>query len=300
MKKDLPFNEIQEYLISKQIDFKTKGENTTKSHINICCPFCSDDRYHLGINLQTLQANCWRCGPKHLTIIVKEIERCSYRDAQYIADHLKVFNKPETFEPIETFKSIPNFLKYFNPNLNKVCRRYLEGRNFDPDYIGRKYKLMSSDIIGDFKYRLIAPIFMKYRPVSVIGRDVTNKSPSPYKLLSDEKSLCPREKILYNADTVNGKAILVEGIFDVFRIGNSAVATLSTTVSKQQILSLIKLNLKKIFIIFDSEEVAQKRAKNVAQQLAGFIRTVEVVDIGRGDPGEMDEEEANYIRKHLL
>jgi len=53
--------------------------------------------------------------------------------------------------------------------------------------------------------------------------------------------------------------IIVEGITDVWRLGDGAVATFTKNFTREQILLLKKKNIKEAFVFYDSDAVGQSK-----------------------------------------
>jgi DNA primase len=184
---------------------------------------------------------------------------------------------------------------------NPVAKRYLEKRNFDPAYLEQKYGIRYTNMVGDYKFRIIIPIYKDKRIVSFTGRDYTGKQEPRYKNLSIEKSVHNPKHLLYNQDNVkyNAQTIGVcEGPFDVMRLGDGFVATLGIKVTEEQIRLLAKY--KNVYVLFDPEKQAQERAKNLAERVAIFGAKVYIIDTELGhDPGDMTEKEVQEIRNFI-
>jgi len=184
-------------------------------------------------------------------------------------------------------------------NLQSYHKTYLAQRNHDPDYLAQKYQLMGTLPAGPYALRIMAPIFYQGQWVSYQGRDITGKTPLKYKACKKELEIIHHKNILYNLDNCKRKEIIVvEGLFDVWRLGDDTCATFGTSVSKKQINVLSKF--KRVFIMFDSEQLAQKKAKELADQLS--LLGVESINISlsEGDPGDMATDDANKLKSELL
>lgn len=44
------------------IAYRSYGKNVGRENINICCPFCGEERFHCGIHRAHLYFHCWVCG----------------------------------------------------------------------------------------------------------------------------------------------------------------------------------------------------------------------------------------------
>lgn len=292
---------LTDYLSRKGIRYRERGENVGKNWIGLNCVWCSDSYFHLGVHLSSGMMSCFRCGRKgHVRNFIAQIEG-NYSAAKAIVEQFDFVNEIREVK-FGDEKALSNLLKDFVSPLPLAHRKYLESRRFDPSYIERKYQVMAANHHGKFKFRVIIPVIMNHQVVSFIGRDITDRSPLRYKNLPDEKSLRHRKEILYNVDNVTGtSAIVVEGTTDVWRIGDGAVATLTTSFSKRQVETVANLGIKNCFIMYDSEKNAQDRAEKLAKCLAPFINHVEIVTLDDGrDPADLTEKEVRELRRDLL
>ena len=56
--------EIRHALEVERIEYRDRGTNVGADHINICCPFCSDEKFHCGIHETKYIFHCWVCGSR--------------------------------------------------------------------------------------------------------------------------------------------------------------------------------------------------------------------------------------------
>ncbi|MBU2060153.1 MAG: toprim domain-containing protein, partial [Gammaproteobacteria bacterium] len=168
------------------------------------------------------------------------------------------------------------------------------------DEIIYKYKLRACYNIGriQFKYRIFIPIIINNQTVCYTARDVTNSREPRYLNCPNQNAITPIKNCLYNIDTVADKMIIVEGPFDVLRIGDGCVATFGTEFTEKQIKTIAELKLKKITIIFDID--AQKQAVNLRKYLYSFCNDVEIFKINVKDPAELNINSVGEIRKRFL
>jgi DNA primase len=179
-----------------------------------------------------------------------------------------------------------------------IHREYLASRNFDPVYIFAKYKLRCNGPLGNFRLRLIIPFYERKRLVTYTTRDVTNKARIPYIHCSKEKSILNPKDTLYNIDTVEDTALILEGVTDVWRMGDATVATMGDkwTVKQMRLLR----NLKRGFVLYDAEEEAQENARRLAKNLSITVPEVHVLELGIGDPADISPDDAKSIRKEIF
>lgn len=178
-------------------------------------------------------------------------------------------------------------------------RKYLEDRNFDPDYLEEKYKLRGTDHLGKYKFRIIVPVLQNYKTVSFISRDVTNQQEMRYMACPKSMEIVEAKHTLYNIDNCFlDYAIGVEGVFDVFRIGDNCFGTLGTSFTEWQIAQMRKF--KKVFFLYDSEDEAQMKAEKALFELNSFGIETEILTLNTGgDPAELSDDDVVELKKDL-
>lgn len=296
--------DIFAYFDERNVEYTTEGKNVSAGWVNIQCfnPACDDDSNHLGINLKSKLIHCWRCGMKGSAVrIIQHVEKCSYTRAEHL---LKEFQE-DTLENLKRDIRIRaddcKLPEEALPDPPDLHRDYLIGRNFDPVYLTKKFSLKYCAHLGPYKFRIIAPIFLNGRLVNFQTRDVTGKAEKRYVICPNDKAIIPGRECLYNIDTVTDQVILVEGITDVWRLGDESVALMGIEYTREQLNLLIKKNLKEAYVLFDSEVLAQKRAEKLARELAGFVKKVEVITLPENsDPANLSDSDALLLKKKLL
>lgn len=269
--------------------------------VNVCCPFHrpKDVDFFLGFRLGGDYFHCWKCGghsPEYVVATLLKITRTA-------ATHLLRDYSDDTVVRAKLNKKEAKAISLTLPEepLGKMERRYLKERNFNPEELQIKYQLCSGGISGDWKYRIIIPIFLHGKLVSWTSRDITDQQKLRYKTLAIEKSVIDPKTIFYNMDNSKGKTgVVVEGPFDVMRMGDDCVCGLGSSLEEAQ-LGMLRRRFERVFFLFDSEPDAQRKAKKYAEKLSVMGRVqVEVVDMETGDdPGNLTESEVKYIRKEL-
>lgn len=307
--------DIEEYLQARGIPYSnSNSKNVGKNSIGISCPFCGDHQYsgnnHLGIKLDTKQWNCWICGAgksKHLLSLIVELENCSYQQAEEIlkpfthSDLVSIYGRHQ--EPIQ-LKSKLVLPKECKNELLRPHRKYLGSRGFDPDYIFYKYKLKSVGPISKrWKLSLIAPIFYNHRMVSFISADVTRERAEKYKNLPIDESVIPINDTIYNLDNAKNSVLVVEGITDVWNIGDSCVGLYTKRATLQQLKILSEFD--RVFIMLDSDTNKPLTlnmlppSEQLAQDLSAFTNT-EIIELDYGDPADLKEDDVRSLRRELF
>lgn len=306
MKIDLDLIDTRSLFDDLNIEYKDSGKNISNGWLGIDCPYCGDSSNHLGLNLSNNLFSCWRCSERGTVVkLVKEIKQISYHQAnllmiQYQRDG--IFTQVEEQNPTHTNVGGQgrNVLVWPNPILDsapELHRRYLQSRNFDPDFLTKKYGLRFTPNTGPYRFRIIAPMNLSGKAVSWIAADIIrNKERIPYLKCPVEMSIVNANSCLYNIDSVKDVAVICEGITDCWRIGDGSVATLTKNVTSEQTLLLTQRGVRKVLIMFDSDALEQ--AHNVARRLSGLFKT-EVIELSEGDPADFNLGEVSEVRKLL-
>ncbi len=197
-----------EELELRGIDYRQHGEKPDE--IFLCCPFCGDTRYRLGINVVTGWMNCFNGGctaksrSKDYTfreiqrvLGTGELEAASSRIQQQKKPNKKV-ELPDDFQLVQA--------KYTKDRWHNIAFEYLRTRGVTGDQI--KAKGIGYSLVGEFRYRIIIPVYEKDKLVGMVARAFVRDLEPKYKNSHGQKSL-------YNlCEEVLDSAILVEGAFD--------------------------------------------------------------------------------------
>ena len=316
--------DIEAYLNEIVVEYRDSGKNIGVGSIGICCPLCGDDNYHMGINLEKKFYNCWRCGDYDIngrgslfnliyilegldskaayrrivnySEVTEEQEMCVYEALQTINTRWEIKPEPVIESPQRKLKVNVSgkwkSLKDLNSEFfaEQTFLNYVNFRRFTIDELihwgARAY------FSDKFVMRLVFPVYQDREVVNYVGRDVTGKAQTKYLNCSNDDAIVSMKELLFglqwftpNPDYV----ILVEGIFDVMRVGSGmAIASLGLILTDTQKGLLYKLNPKKLFIMFDPEAWVQ--AEKIKAELGVFINDIEVVRLPLGkDPADMEQ-----------
>jgi len=285
--------------------------------VNVECPFCTGNPGpHLGFEIASNHFNCWRCGwhPTDFTIskllnvrteqakeIIKQYGGHTYRTKTIpVQIRLKAHKLPSNTMPLQ-----------------QNHRQYLIGRNFDPDRLQREWKLLgtgpisllSTELNGkkvklDYKHRIIIPYIWNNQQVSFDARDITGKVLNKYQACPKDRELIPHKNILYGMQEYwTETGIGVEGPTDVWRLGRRACALSGIEFIAAQV-RLIAKTFKRFAVVFDGESETSKESQAFIQATKLIselkFRKVDAFSIKiTGDPGEMNQSEADYLVKQL-
>jgi len=291
------FNVIQ-FLQDNEIDFQ-QGQ----TFVNTSCAFCGDQKQHLGWHLTKEYTTCWKCGYHRLSDSIQETLGIEHSTVKQILKQYESTYVPD--REIVREKLIQS-IEVPGDKLLAMHKNYLVKRNFDPDYIERKYFIKGAGPTClfngiDFRYRIIIPVLNKQgKTISFQGRDVSGKSKIRYLGCPEEYTVQNYKDTLYNLNNCTKNTIvLVEGVFDTWRMGDGFCCSFGTSLKTEQIRELAGFD--HIKIMFDPEVLAQKKAMGYAQQLASLGRSVDNVclNLEGKDPGDLTPREAIQIKTLL-
>lgn len=299
---NLEYFDIEKYLESRNIEFWTEGKNVKRGWINIQCLWCSDESNHLGINLDSKGMNCWICPIKGTILkLIMKIDKCSLKVAERAVDEfsdiqLYTNERSSNTEHLTQHKTEVKLPSIAQKELLPLYKKFLVKRGFEPDFIFKKYNLLCNGPIGQYKHRLIVPFYLKKRLVTFSTRDVTGKAKLPY--VNYPNGILTTKETLYNIDSCNDTALVVEGFIDTWKIGDGCCSTIGImwTIKQLKLLS----GFRRVFVLFDSEYEAQQSAERLCSDLACEVNHVERLELDGDDPGSMSESDAKHLRKEIF
>lgn len=273
------------------IDYSKRGKYFRKGWTNVHCPFCKGSKHTLGICHRNGMTTCYKCGGKYINNVIWELTR------KKPIEILKKYNNGDLVEQeiqMSTTCNMPDCTS-LTPNHSK----YLKSRNYDPYELIYDYGILSAKKHTDYSGRVIIPIFYKGRIVSFQGRDATGTSELRYKACKEKDEVLKHKRTLYNIDKCGDRILVVEGVFDVWRIGANCVSTFGISYTPYQVDLLS--NFKQVFILFDNEIQAQDQADKLYYDLKFLGVDSEVIELDGDfdDPGEMKSEDVKYLKKYL-
>jgi hypothetical protein len=275
------------------------GDGWIQTH----CPFCGDGSHgwHLGFSTEYGNMSCWRCGKHSLLDWLRrmlpagsgsQIGKIIYSHEtgrRNIVKKKKVIRKRNA-------KSPPGL-----ESLQQSHRNFLLKRNFDPVSLVLNWGLKGTGHLSlQWNFRIVAPISNKKKEiVAYTGRTLADDVKPKWLTSSDEETKGDPRTLIYGIEyTETDKGILiVEGPSDVWRMGRGCVSLMGTSWHIKQ--AAILRNYKRRFIYFDPEDNAQIKAAELAHWLSVFPGETEIITDMKTDPGDLPQQEANYIMKEL-
>ena len=279
-------------------DYNVDYNPPKKGWVNTQCPHCVDSGKHGGFNANFGVFNCYKCGThnfEYSLMLVLGIPRYSLEDllVHYKTRKMAIKNTPKEGGRIAQVE-LPG------DSLKRIHRTYLKSRGFNPRALSEKYKLQGTGPLGNYRYRIIIPIFYRGKVVSFQGRSVLENCEVRYLTADDSESVIPAKDNLFNIDScLYNKVVICEGPFDVMRLGDGVVGILGIQMTAQQ-RELLFTRFKKAIFLFDPEYEAQKRAESYGSSLASLGMDIEIADLELDhDPGDLTEDEVKFVRKEL-
>jgi hypothetical protein len=286
------------------VPYETEGHKHTRpGWINTACPFCTGNPgIHLGYNTYDDYYKCWRCGWHPITKTIAKLLNINENNAisivrQYGGSSHKVRSRSKKSK--KEFK----FPTGTGP-LSNNHKQYLLSRGFDPDRLAHDWGLLGTNPTArldesNYGNRVIAPILWDGTEVSFQGRAISDENKPKYKACPQEREMVPHQTILYgDQSSWNGVGICVEGITDVWRLGKAAFAVFGIEYTNRQVRWIATI-FKRVPVVFDDDPQAVEQAKKLVAELRYRNLDSFLVPI-KGDPGGMDQAEADYLTKQLL
>lgn len=288
------------------ISYSSSGKNIGTGYFGIeTCPFCEASGNHFGVRIDSNVGVCFVCGesgtpPK----IIKEITQEPWKK---VYELLNEFSDDDRWIPTSPSHGDEVIFPEDVQNLSRAAYGYLFDRRFTPWELIKKYRIKSTyhdsyleigDNRWDFSNRIIIPIYMERRLVAYTGRSY-NDHDVRYMNSPTEACIVPPASCIYNIDTVKDKAIIVEGVTDVWRLGSECIAMMGIKTTKNQINYLGSKNLKEAYVLFD--EGAEEQSRKLAVVLSSVINKVKVITLeSSGDPGDLSDEDAMRLKFQLI
>lgn len=288
--------DIREVLDDLNIHYTEEGKNVSGGWIGTSCPFCDDDSNHLGINIRSKTVSCFKCGTSGTVI-------------KYLAEELRSFNKAITI----LGDAVPRELRLFeqqqkenavhvglpeeaNRKITPYHAGYLEKRGHDWKALSDRYNLHYCGPIGKWSNRIIVPVVKNFRLITFTSVDISDDTPMRYKHLADEESIISIKHHLFGLEHTNKHSVIVvEGLFDQFRIGEGCVSTFGTKVTAEQKKLLSKFSIIKI--CFDGDDAGRSGATSLANDLSAYC-DVRIFDLPEGtDPDDLSESDIKIIKE---
>jgi hypothetical protein len=238
-------SELRYLLNAAKIATKEQGTNVGREHINICCPFCNESKYHCGIHEFDLWFKCFVCGEgggwlkirRKLKTLYPSIpwDSINYKKEDiYLPDEIK---KPQTPKKQVYWREVQEkdlpILEWLEakPHFENIQKRDRE-RGLDLD-IAFDAGLMigTGKLNGYIVFKNGENINARKYSSDVVG-------PRWWKRIEDSPFLFGKEWVQKMNPEIG---IITEGIFDCLRIPiGYGVAILGSSISENLIEEIVK------------------------------------------------------------
>ena len=231
------------------IPYKTSGHHHCRAGwVQLDCPFCGGgvSGYHLGVEINTGRVACWKCGGKS---ILKLVEMLTHQPPKPLIRKYHITTQRGYSLEVDDSKQ---FKRPAPMPLNSMGIKYLTSRGLLKSTI-QKFQIQQLPRTFD----LYLPIFENGKEVSYVTRSLAKNPVVRYKACPESDSLVNNKWTLYGEWLCQDSpyVIVVEGPFDVLKLGRNAVATYGTAFTPKQICKLLKY--KNVFIIGDNDKAGR-------------------------------------------
>jgi DNA primase len=212
----------------------------------------------------------------------------------------------EAMSSVENLELPKNFRKIEPYGVTGRFFEYMESRGFTEKevlQVCERYKLKCC-LSGDWKDRIIVPIYIDGKLVSWTGRSIHKEAFLRYRNLEVEQSVIQPKHTVFNFDEAFGvrpgdTLYILEGPFDVIKLDyylrntdNRAVGMFNMTPTEEQVSLFSDLNdgFKKFIVLLDNGELFSSTKLLSTLSFLGHIRLGSLPK-GVKDPGDLTEEQ---------
>jgi hypothetical protein len=281
----------------------------TGEYYRVNCPYCNDTKGRLWINhlwgvwdSVVHSYNLW------LAVCYNDMCLSEYEARQDLYKRVYGFkNYDQRSEPLEILSGVVvdeplkevtypgDWILLTDLGFNHPANQYMWSRGFEYETC-EKYKLgYCVRALPEYRAaegRIIVPIFMEETLVGWQCRYVgeldwkTSKVPKYYNLPGIK-----RRQILYNFDAAKEQpyGVIVEGVTNVWNVGDNAVALLGKVLTSQQ-LEMVIQTWKVVVILMDGDDPGKEAAQTIYDQLRRYVTCVIVTLPDGRDPANCDPE----------
>lgn len=265
--------------------------------VNVPCPYCQTTGYYMGFSEAYWNAVCWRCGKQNSWDAIQKLQPAVTR-----SDLQKAYSGRRV--PTALVRPAGTYTAPQSTPLRRSQWEYLQSRGYNPSALVKDWgvqgiKKGTTWRNKPMRSRLFIPINYEGRAVSWTSRAVDNSDPQRWMSAArKEETICHKD-IVYGWDAVRHTAVIVEGPTDAWAIGPGAVATCGLGYTTSQVL-LLSFAMRRV-VCFDKSITAQRRAKQLANELSTYPGETIIVEIETGDdPADANKDEIEEIRRTFL
>lgn len=282
-----------------RVPYQTHGRYCRIGWVQFSCPFCSGgsdpNKLYAGYNLAYGYVNCWRSGRHGIAETISRLTGISLREAIDVAKDVPRDATQQRKEAARRRGTVT--LPKGVGSLLGAHKRYLRSRGYDPKQLEAVWEIQGIGIAAKLAWRIFIPIVWQGKIVSWTTRSVRDAG-QRYISASAAQEALNHKHLLYGLDYCRNSAIVVEGPFDVWRIGPGAVATLGTGFTSAQLRLLAQIPTR--VVCYDNEPEAQRRAGRLCDALEAFDGETYNVVLSGKDASDTIAEDIERLRKEFL
>lgn len=272
---------VQTLLDSKSIEYRESGKDFLVHCLN---PDHEDTNPSMRIDRVLGIFNCWSCGYKGNIFNLYKVE----------ADKLSILrekvkrkmSRSLPSDPIELPEdAIPYYSQYRGLSLS----------------INTKFEFFTTNKL-DLDDRLVIPLKDRYGNIyAFLGRDLYGLQKRKYLFYPKYTQIK-----MYPLPTFHmGQLVIVEGIFDAFRLIDNGITNVScifgvNNFTKDDLTLLEMSGMSKLVIMLDSDKPGQEGAKKIASLCLEMNMNYENIVLDVKDPDDLTKEDIKSLKKKLL
>lgn len=284
---------IPDLLDDLEINWIDDGhEHCRPGWVQVDCPSCAlVGHWRLGINLAHKYASCWACGAMHLPSVLAELSGHPYGALK--ARLAGIFREDRGRAAPRGRLTLPHGLGPLLP----AHKQYLRGRGLDPQRMYDLWGLQGIGPVGPLKWRVFVPVTLNGKVVSWTTRSI-GAGGVRYLSATPEQEAHPHKEVLYGEEHAGHAVAVCEGPFDVFNVGPGAVCTFGLGYSRPQVLRIVEHPVRAV--VFDSSPDAQRRARQLCDELEAYPGKTMLIELDAEDPGSASPREVAMLRRAVF
>lgn len=265
------------------------------------CPKCDSRKKKLSINLQKNVFKCWVCGfsGKSIAFLLKKYGSKSDHQAWLESSGIDLSEEGldiesmflGSTEEVQEILQLPKEYIPLIPNKTKRAKRgyaYLRSRGLsDHDMVKWKIGFCPD---GEFKDRVVIPSFDAEGQLNYFVSRATYQTGIRYKNPKTSKDIIFNELMIDWSKSI----VLVEGVFDSFKMNNSVPILGSSFANQKNLLNKIISAGSDVYIALDAD--AYEKSLKIYKTLSNYgVKTKIVVLNGNKDIGDMPRDKVKEL-----
>lgn len=233
--------------------------------VRLCCPFCGESKYRLGLNWLEDIGHCFHCGWSRRSSAVKAVLReLQIRPEPGLLDkRVPLEEKAPEREPLPAdFTPLWSLSREDGPPFTLGLDYFLQ-RGFTLED-ARRCRIGLS-VTGRYAYRLIIPVYWERKLRSFLARSFCGREP---KYLNSRG-----KRYIWNLDQRTPRIVLAEGVFKAMALQKAfpllhCAASLGHSLSEEQLGQLASAGVEQVLLWPDPDAAGLLGVLGMAEQLA--------------------------------